>query len=145
MLLRVAKEQRDPFSYSFPATGLALFGADLVDLNVAIDVARLFTELAQLNLACLEGETHKRATGPFSISQVDDIWHTVRYETAGEDFVDDDDYQRVSYFYRKYKGPIALIGMATEGLVEDFFGAWSVDDAEGFDPDVDTDLLLDLL
>ncbi len=144
-ILRVAKEQRDLFSYRFPATGLSLFGPDLVDLDVAIDIARLFTELAQLNLACLEGEIRKRAPGSFSISQVDDIWHTVRYETAGEVFVDDDDYQRVGYFYRTYTRPVALIGIATEGLVEDFFGAWSSDDEEGFDPDSDTDLLLDLL
>ncbi|WP_310107159.1 hypothetical protein, partial [Sphingomonas sp. BE138] len=78
-------------------------------------------------------------------SQVDDIWHTVRYETAGEDFVDDDDYQRVGYFYRKYTRPVALIGIATEGLVEDFFSAWSSEDEEGFDPDSDTQLLLYLL
>ena len=144
-ILRVAKEQRDLFSYRFPATGLSLFGPNLVDLDVAIDIARLFAELAQLNLACLEGEIRKQAPGPFSIPQVDDIWHTVRYLTAGEDFVDDDDYQRVGYFYRKYKRPVALIGIATEGLVEDFFGAWSSDNEEGFDPDRDTSLLLDLL
>lgn len=144
-ILRIAKEQRDLFSYRFPATGLSLFGANLVDLDVAIAIARLFTELAQLNLACLEGETRRKAPGPFSISQVDDIWHTVRYETTGEHLVDDDDYQRVGYFHRKYKKPVALIGIATEGLVEDFFGAWSSEDEEGFDPDKDTDLLLDLL
>jgi hypothetical protein len=40
---------------------------------------------------------------------------------------------------------VALVGIATEGLVEDFFGAWSSDVEEGFDPDSDTDLLLDLL
>lgn len=143
-ILRVAKEQRDLFSYRFPATGLSLFGPNLVDLDLAIDIARLFAELAQLNLACLEGEIRKKAPGPFSISQVEDIWQTVQYETAGEDFVDDDDYQRVGYFYRKYKKPVALVGIATEGLVEDFFGAWSSEDEEGFDPDADTDLLLNL-
>ncbi len=83
-ILRAAKEQRDLFSYRFPATGLSLFGENLVDLDAAIDVARLLTELAQLNLACLEGEVRRRALGAFSISSVDDIWHTVRYGTTGE-------------------------------------------------------------
>lgn len=144
-ILSIAKEQRNLFSYRFPATGLSLFGASLVDLDVAIDIARLFTELTQLNLACLEGEIRKRTSGAFSTSEVDDMWHTVRYETEAQDLVDDDDYHRVGYFHRKYTGPIALVGMATEGLVEDFFGAWSSDNEVGFDPDIRTNLLLDLL
>src|SRR3546814_5382198 len=37
-ILRAAKEQRDLFSYRFPATGLSLFGKNLVDPAVAIAV-----------------------------------------------------------------------------------------------------------
>ncbi|MCP1229208.1 hypothetical protein [Acetobacter fabarum] len=144
-ILRIAQEQRNLFSYRFPATGLSLFGASLVDLDVAIDIARLFTELAQLNLACLEGEIRKKTSDAFSIPEADDMWHTLRYKTAAQDFIDDDDYYRVGYFHRKYTGPVALVGMATEGLVEDFFGAWSGDNQMGFDPDIRNDLLLDLL
>ncbi|WP_395495696.1 hypothetical protein [Acetobacter sp. KSO5] len=144
-ILRIAQGQRNLFSYRFPATGLSLFGASLVDLDVAIDIARLFTELAQLNLACLEGEISKKTSDAFSIPKVDDMWHTLRYKTAAQDFIDDDDYHRVGYFHSKYTGPVALVGMATEGLVEDFFGAWSSDNQVGFDPDIRNDLLLDLL
>ncbi|WP_332363934.1 MULTISPECIES: hypothetical protein [Asaia] len=143
-ILRIAQEQRNLFSYRFPASGLSLFGPSLVDLDTAIDIARLFTDLTQLNLACLEGEILKRTSIAFSISEVDDMWHTLRYETAAQDLIDSDDYHRVGYFHRKYTRPTALIGMAREGLVEDFFGAWSSDNPVGFDPDVRNDLLLDL-
>jgi hypothetical protein len=57
--LRAAKEQRDLFSYRFPATGLAIFGDSLVSVCEATGIARLLTELAQINLACLESQVTK--------------------------------------------------------------------------------------
>jgi len=153
LILRIAQEQRELFSYRFPATGLSLFGKSLVDLDVAINIARLFTELAQLNLACLEGEIRKETSEAFSMAEVDDIWLVARYNTMkkyfgqikAHDLVDNDDYYRVRYFKERYRRPVALIGIATEGLVDDFFGAWCSENDVGFDPDIRNDLLLDLL
>jgi hypothetical protein len=144
-VLRAAKEQRDLFSYRFPMSGLAVLGGDLVDLDEAIRIGRLFTELAQLNLACLEGAVAAKAPGVFSILEIDEIWRTIRYETSNNDLIDDDDYYRVGYFHRKYTSPVALIALATEGLIEDFFGSWHDDVEDGFNPDHNNRLLLDLL
>jgi hypothetical protein len=143
-LLDAAREQRNLLSYRFPASGLAVFGEDLVPLDDAIRCARLFTELAQLNLACLEGSVRKLGGGPFELIEDDELWRTIRYETGSADLFDDDDHMRVSYFSRKHRRPVALVGLATAGLVEDFFGAWTSAMPDGFDPDRDWDLLLDV-
>ncbi len=143
-ILRAAQEQRELFSYRFPASGLSLFGEDLVDLDEAIDLARLFTELTQLNFACLEGEVRKNASSALTIADIDDIWYTFQYGKRWGGLIDDDDYFRVGQFHRKYRGPVALVAIAKEGLVEDFFGAWYDEDATGFNPDDNNNLLLDL-
>lgn len=36
--------------------------------------------------------------------------------------------KRIGYFFRKSNSPSSLILMATDGLVEDFFGAWVCDE-----------------
>ncbi len=147
--LRAAKEQRDLFSYRFPATGLAIFGDDLVSVSEAITIARLLTELAQINLACLESRVTKHhPKRQFELLELDDMWHTMQYVAKTEELIDDEDYGRVGYFVRKYKGPACLVSFATDGLVEEFFGAWGAkddrDDADRFNADQQWDLLLDI-
>ena len=144
-ILDTARQQRNVISYRFPTSGLALFGDDLVSLDEAISVARLFVELAQLNLACLEGSVRKRSGKTFELLDHDSVWHTMRYETSTADLIDDDDYSRVGYFLKRYNRPVALIALATKGLVEDFFGAWHDESTDAFNPDEDNDLLLDLV
>jgi hypothetical protein len=53
--LWTAKEQRELFSYRFPASGLAISGDNLIYPSEAAAIGRLLTELAQINLSCLEG------------------------------------------------------------------------------------------
>lgn len=147
--LWAAKEQRDLFSYRFPATGLALFGDSLVSVEEATAIARLLTELAQINLACLESRvTNHKPKASFNMLELDDMWHTMQYEVKSDLLIDDEDYYRVGYFVRKYKGPVSLAALATDGLVEDFFGAWGAtddrDDADRYDADRQWDTLLDI-
>lgn len=143
-ILRAAKDQRDLFSYRFPSSGLAIFGQDLITVDRAVSTARFFTELAQLNSACLEAAA-KEGKGSYELLEVDDVWHLMKYETETGELVDDEDYNRVAYFHRKYRGPRALVSMATEGLVEDFFGAWSDElESGGYDGSINYNLLLDV-
>lgn len=145
--LLAAKDQRELFSYRFPSTGLGIFGDDVVTVDEVVGIARLLTELAQVNLACLESLMQKHHPDRrFGLLDVDDMWHTMRYDGATASLIDDEDYTRVAYFVRKYSSPASLAALATAGLVEDFFGAWSADDdAEGaFNPDRNWNLLLDL-
>lgn len=104
-LLRVAKDQRELFSYRFPSMGLSIFGKDLIPVEEAIATARMLTELAQINLAILEAHVAKyQPDVVFCVLEQDDMWHTMEYEAKTESFIDDDDYRRVEYFVRKFRG-----------------------------------------
>lgn len=144
--LWAAKEQRDLFSYRFPASGLAIFGDSLVSVSEATRIARLLTELAQINLCCLESRIKRHSPErSFELLELDDMWHTMQYELKSESLIDDEDYSRVGYFVRKYRGPTSLVALATDGLVDDFFGAWSDrEDGGRFDADRQWDILLDI-
>lgn len=147
--LWAAKEQRDLFSYRFPATGLAIFGDDLVSIDEATRIARLLTELAQINLACLESHVTKHnPKRSFELLELDDMWHTMQYEMKTDTLIDDEDYSRVGYFVRKYKGPTELVVLATDGLVDEFFGAWGTPNdpanADRFNADKQWNRLLDI-
>jgi hypothetical protein len=145
-----AKEQRDLFSYRFPATGLAIFGENIVQVSEATGIARLLTELAQINLTLLEGRISKHNPNrSFEVLNQHDLLHTMQYDMKTEALIDDEDLSRVDHLMRHFKGPAPLATLATEGLVEDFFGAWqpkSEADVPGrFNPDNQWNLLLDIL
>lgn len=141
------QKQRELFSYRFPASGLTVFGQELLSVSDAVETARLFTELAQFNLACLEAAVRKHTQISFKIDSHDSLWNLMRYGTNTQELIDDDDYHRVDYFVRKYNHPSELVSLATHGLVEDFFGAWVQEDGDhpGYNPDDDWNLLLDIL
>lgn len=103
--LEAGQEQRERFSYSFPATGLAVFGKALISLDDAIETARLLTDLAQLNLACLEAAIERHGKPPYLVADHDSLWLLMRYDSRLEELIDDDDYHRVGYFLRKYRHP----------------------------------------
>ncbi len=143
--LQSAKNQRELFSYRFPSTGLSLFGNDLISIDAAISTSRLLVELTQINLSCLEGRISRHRSKKFGIADVEEIWHLMQYEGHKCDYIDDEDYYRVGRWIRNRQQPTSLKGIASEGLVEDFFGAW-VDPAkqDGFDADKDWNTLIDM-
>jgi hypothetical protein len=65
-----------------------------------------------------------------------------------EALIDDEDYGRVGYFARKYRRPVSLVALATDGLVDEFFGAWQPkddrEDSDWFNADRKWDTLLDI-
>jgi len=149
--LWAAKEQRELFTYRFPASGLAIFGDKLIHPSEATGIARLLTELAQINLSCLEGRVVQRHPEKrFELLELNDMWRAMQYEMKKsiETLIDDEDYGRVGYFVRKYQRPVSLGALATDGLVDEFFGAWqSKDDRKGadwFNADQQWETLLDI-
>jgi hypothetical protein len=143
--LYLAQRQRELFSYRFPASGLTAIDRNLLSVGEAISLARLFTELAQVNLACLESAVQKHRPGHYQILETADTWRLLEYDLGSEILIDDSDWHRVGYFLRKHAAPVALVAMATHGLLEDVFGAWtSPDDNEGYDPDKNWGLLLNV-
>lgn len=143
-MLLEGQQQRELFSYRFPASGLRVFGEKLLSVWDAIETARLLAELAQFNLSCLESAVQKHTQNFFAVAGQDTLWDLMRYDTKTQELIDEDDYHRVGYFIRKYKHPSELVSLATPGLLEDFFGAWLNDDenAGGYNPDEDWYLLL---
>jgi len=52
-------------------------------------------------------------------------------------FIDAEDSYRLGYIQRKVSRPYSIINTMTEGMVEDFFGAWcsDSDDEDEYNPD----------
>jgi hypothetical protein len=69
------QQQRELFSYRFPASGLRIFGENLLSVWDAIDTARLLAELAQFNLSCLESAVRKHTQNSFAITGQDGLDH----------------------------------------------------------------------
>jgi hypothetical protein len=145
--LWAAKEYRELFSYRFPASGLRILRREAISLDRMIELGRCFTELTQINLACLEGAVKKHKPGQYQLLEREDISRLMDYgiERGTSGLVDEDDWHRIGYFYKKHNAPVALIALATEGLVEDFFGAWSHEAVNGYDPDEHWSLFLNIL
>ena len=149
--IKEAKFHRELFSYRFPARGISSTRFSLDELESSINTARLFVDLAQLNFTCLVASIEKHGNASYELDFDEVARHTMEYQSkmSPKDYVfDDDDYHRVGYFMRKMDTPWGLNSLATEGLLEDFFGAWVSDEESPenkiYDPDDDWSLLLSL-
>ena len=135
--LRLAREHRELYSYRFPTSGFGLVQQQILDPHDAASLARLIAELAVLNTECLEASLAKHSSGQFGAPHFDDQDWAFCYKVAGIVEVDSDDKYRFSkYLSAKWKVSTLEV-MATDGLVEDFFGAWyNKADIDGnFNPD----------
>ena len=129
------RSDREMFSYKFPAQGIGR--SDMEEqFDTVVDLCSLLAEVAQLNSECLEASFRKHAKGEFEINQ-DIVEKCFLYESASEVILDREDHYRTGYMIRKMKTPCNLQMMATEGLVEDFFGSWCAGEEEAgvYNPD----------
>lgn len=129
------RDDRETFSYKFPAKGIARSKMD-EQFESVVNLCSLLSENAQLNSECLEASINKYVVGNFSIKS-EIVQKCFVYESESEGFVDDDDYYRTNYMVRTQWTPCNLRTMATEGLVEDYFGSWFPEDEDGdpYNPD----------
>lgn len=145
--LLAARRQRELFSYSFPMSGPASDETAFISAEDAIAWAGIFSELAHLNSACLEGAVAKHCNGRSFGLNDDEAWDLMNHPLeGGEVHFDDGDWAWLGRLFRDHTAPVALTALVTEGLIEDFFGAWSdPDDTEGaYNPDDNWRLLLDV-
>jgi len=138
-LVQRALLSRELFSYRFPAEGLkGDIARSLPDFDQTVSMCRYIGEVAQLHSECLEAAFSSlgRPMGDFSEDALRGVFE---YESQhlGRLLHDSDDYQRLGSALVKVGRPVSLSLTATEGLVEDFFGAWdfSEDALEGEDED----------
>jgi hypothetical protein len=137
-IIKICKDNRELFSYKFPATGLDLIRSNKNITKKYYYNCRLLCELAQLNSSILSNLLTKKVDKiHFDIDgSCDSIFNNCfMYEGR----VDEEDYYRAGYIARKIKRPWLLSFMMTEGMTEDFFGSWCNGTEEGFDDQYNPD------
>lgn len=148
---RTAKAFRELFSYRFPGTGLrAINGVIAIDAEETEWACRFLCDLAQFNSECMQAAYAKNVEGEY-VPDGESIEMCFLYKDddleVESGIWDDEDSYRIGYAIRKQRQPVNLLATATEGLVEDAFGAWVDSDEtcdEGsYDPDGDWQLLFD--
>lgn len=132
-LIDWAREYREIYSYKFPANGLT---GHLLDFDKLVKTCRLLCEIAQLQSAVLEAAITKHITQKYAIDEME-IVRTFLYGEKNFQFIDSEDGYRLSHIQRKDSRPFSIINTMTEGMVEDFFGAWCSDNDEDdvYNPD----------
>ncbi|WP_294589947.1 hypothetical protein [uncultured Bacteroides sp.] len=132
-LIDWAREYREIFSYKFPANGLT---DHLINFEDVVIVCRLLCEIAQLQSAILEAAITKHVTQQYEIDEMEVI-RTYLYGEKNFQFIDSEDGYRLNYIQRKEARPFSIMNTMTEGMVEDFFGAWcsDIDEDDVYNPD----------
>ena len=140
-----AREYREIFSYKFPANGLT---EHHLQLEETIDVCKFLCEIAQLQSKVLENSINKNVKTEFNLD-----WNILSigysYGEKNFKFIDREDGYRLDYISTKQKRPYSLHLTMTEGMIEDFFGAWYPDDDtnldEVFNPDTNWQIIFPVL
>lgn len=122
--INTAKDNRELFSYKFPASGLRLINDNSDKAFKQIDLVR---ELAVLNSQILDVKLDKLKDK--SVFEIDGTCGSVFYNLFEfKNKLDNDDYYNSGYIARKIKRPQPLNFMISEGIEEDFSLHWEPED-----------------
>lgn len=118
--INTAKENRELYSYKFPASGLSLINDNSDKVSKQI---KLIKELAILNSQILDVKLNKIKDK--SVFEIDGTCNSVFYNLFEfNDKLDNDDYYNSGYIARKIKRPQPLNFMISEGIEEDLSFPW---------------------
>ena len=149
LLLNYLRNQRELFSYKFPASGIR----DQVRFDETVDMCGLLAELTELSSYKIQEVYEKRIINNtphetekeydwMSLNQdmLEKLYNFDTVNIFGEkiSLIDDEDCYRVGYINRKVKHPSSIMFTMTEGMTEDFFGSWydfENSDDDSFNPD----------
>lgn len=135
--LERARDYRELFSYKFPANGIGDFS---VSYDESISICRFLSEIAQLQSEILENKNFKKTEIETKLNRTV-LEKAFLYQGEKYNFLDKEDWYRLDFISRKQPFPVNLYFTLTEGMVEDFFGAWcdyedeEKDDIEKYNPD----------
>lgn len=106
-----------------------------MDINTVLEVCCLLCEIAQLQSAVLEAAITKHVKQQYEIDEMEVMSVCIYGNTCFQ--IDQEDCYRLNYITRKVRRPFSIINTMTEGMVEDFFGAWcsDADDEDVYNPD----------
>lgn len=146
-LLYDLRGERELFSYKFPASGLR----EDLKLDETIDMCGIVVELAELASRQIQKVFENKIIykvdkdnkwSVFDMSVIEELYTYSTKQPKNFDsisWIDNEDWYRVDYIKRKVKFPVSILFTMTEGMTEDFFGAWYCDEcnenAELFNPD----------
>lgn len=131
------RHYRELFSYKFPANGIDSVKEQgyNFEYDETIEICKLLCEIAQLNSEQIEKYIIKHCfddIGEWKKLDYEYIKHCFCYEFDEGNFnvIDDEDMYRIEYIQRKQPFPVSLYHTMSEGMVEEFFGAWCRDDLD---------------
>lgn len=136
-ILERARDYRELFSYKFPANGISDFS---VSYEEAVKTCGFLAEVAQLQSEILENKNFKRTDIETKLNR-DVLKKAFIYQGEKYHFLDNEDWYRLDFISRKQPFPVNLYFTLTEGMVEDFFGAWydysdeESDNVDKYNPD----------
>ncbi|MEC2018992.1 hypothetical protein [Bacillus velezensis] len=139
-ILNELKVSRELFSYKFPSTGLNFING--YDIDEIIEICSTLCELAQLTSEQIQKYVFKKCMDSYeewNSVDMDYLKHTFSYNGI----IDSEDRYRIDYIRRKQPFPASIYYTLTEGMVEDYFGAWcpEEDDEDLYNPDVNWRIL----
>ncbi|CEO25185.1 hypothetical protein [Paraclostridium sordellii] len=144
------KDYRELFSYKFPASGTGIMDYENYSYDKTVDICRILCEIAQLNSYQVEKYVNKNCLHNLEEFKTLDKNYLNRcfcYNIDNENItiIDNEDWYRIDYIRRKQPFPVSIYYTMTEGMVEDFFGAWCPDSDEDddllYNPDVDWQII----
>lgn len=125
-IILTAKDNRELFSYKFPASGLQLINDNSNEVSRQVNLIR---ELAHLNSQILDVMLEKIEDKV--VFEIDGSLNSVLYKLFDyEGKIDNDDYYNAGYIGRKIKRPMPLSVMICEGREEDFYLNWTPDNED---------------
>ncbi len=155
-LVHFLRNQRELFSYKFPADGIRWN----MKFDETVEICGLLAELTELVSWQIQkvyekkflDTAQKRDDASRTWMELDQevvkkIFSYDRGKETGDiiQWVDPEDWYRVNYIERKVKYPTSVLFTMTEGMTEDFFGAWcdreEDGDDENFNPDKNWNLI----
>jgi hypothetical protein len=149
-LLLDLQYERELFSYKFPADGLRRE----INLDNVILLCGIVVEIAELTSRRIQHYIEKKfLSSEESRVIASNTWQVLDYNIISKLYqhekktvnneklfwIDDEDWYSVNYIRQKVKYPCSILFTMTEGMTEDFFGAWydydNEDDYNRFNPD----------
>jgi hypothetical protein len=136
VLFRVLRDQREVFSYGLPLSGKTFLDEHGASDDSAIEMAVMYSELAQLNSEILYYFLQRHHPDFPRAEPTDDQVRLACYHGIDE-MPDWDDLYRFARHFRSFGMPVPLDWTATEGFVDDVLSGWTPDDEPElqFDPD----------
>ncbi len=136
------KDERELYSYVFPANGLR----NELEFDRTVNLCGILVELAELTGRRIQNYIEKKFLYNESLRNIaTESWQMLNQNIISKIFahktksindqeviswIDEEDWSRVDYIKRKVKYPCSIFLTMTEGMTEDFFGAWCIEDTD---------------